>query len=147
MDIIEKDDFDEADADGLIPESESPAGQKLMSQEEVDKVLKKMDQPVESLKEMAAKIKIFLDSRMKDEYEGKGYLSDYTRRWVVVYNDLMDRIEKALHGEKSVHLHLGKITHAHISGLMRKYKNVTPKKEQPSGGSDSGDEETDGTEV
>ena len=40
----------------------------------------------------------------------KGYLSDHTRRWVESYNKILDKIQAAIYGDKSVNLHLHKVS-------------------------------------
>jgi len=128
MDMIGKDDLDKVelkDDEGLTP-AESP----IMREEELKAIITKLEQPVEIQKDLAARLKLFLDRRMKEEMQKKGFLSDFTRRWVSEYNDLLDRIHKNLYGEKSINLHIGKVTHAHIASLMRDFKDVPADKEK-----------------
>ena len=91
----------------------------LFEDKELVELEKALDQPINSQKNMAARLKIFLDRRIEEEIKNKGILSDHTRRWVETYNALLNNLHKNLHGEKSVNLHLGKISHAHIGSMMR----------------------------
>ena len=91
-----------------------------ISDEEFERMLKTMENPVDSLREMAVKIKIFLDKRIKAEMNSEqGILTDHTRRWVESYEKILEKIQKALHGDKSVNLHVHKISHKHIGAKMR----------------------------
>lgn len=126
MDIIGKDDFDDAEKLPL-PEPEKPTaapGQKEITDEEFQALLIKMKNPVEAQKELAVQIKTFLDHQMKKEMSEKGYLSDFTRRWVSQYNDLLEKIQKSLYGDKSVNLHLVKVSHSDIAQKVRKYRDI-----------------------
>jgi hypothetical protein len=127
MEIVGKDELDKVDLSE--EDTKTPAEMPLMKESEVKAIVAKLDQPVEIQKDLAARLKLFLDKRMQEEMTKKGYLSDFTRRWVSEYNDLLDRIHKNLFGDKSVHLHLGKVTHAHIASLMRDYRDVPQSKE------------------
>ena len=51
--------------------------------------------------------------------EKNGYLSDHTRRWVESYNKILEKIQTALHGDKSVILNLHKVSHSDISEKIR----------------------------
>lgn len=95
----------------LIDESIGP--------EEFEKLLAELENPVNAQKQMAVKIKYFLDMRMEKEMNEKGVLSDHTRRWFESYTGLIDKIQKALYGEKSVNLHIHKVTPSQIAARMR----------------------------
>lgn len=84
-----------------------------------EELLKEMDNPLKMQKMMAVKLKAFLDSRMADELESKGYLGDLTKRWVSEYTSLLEKIQKAMFGDKSVNLHLHKISHSDIATKIR----------------------------
>ena len=127
MDMIKKEDLDSVDLTN--EEGLGPADTPIMTKDDIKAVVKKMDQPVELQKDLAARLKLFLDKRIREEMKNKGYLSDFTRRWVKEYNDLLDRIHRNLYGDKSVHLHLGKVTHAHIASAMREYEDIPARKE------------------
>lgn len=127
MEIIDKDKFNEASSVEL-PE-DNPVNVPLLSESEVNIIIKKLEQPVDLQKELAAKLKLYIDSRMNKELSEKGYLSDFVRRWISEYNELLDRIQKNLYGDKSVSIHLHKVSHSNISSMMRKYKNEKASKE------------------
>lgn len=120
MDIIKKEEFDEVEP-GKLPEM-NPSGKKLSDQEFED-MLETMKNPVDSQKALAVQIKFFLDNRVKEEMASKGILSDHTRRWVETYNNILEKIQKALYGDKSVNLHLHKVTHSHIAAKIRGAKD------------------------
>jgi len=115
MDIINKKDFDAVQVKDLPIISEGFN----VTDEELESLIAVMDTPIEAMKVLAAQIKVFLDKRIMEEIKTKGILSDHTRRWVETYNDSLDRIQKAIYGEKSVNLHLHKITHSQIAAKIR----------------------------
>lgn len=116
MDEISQKEFDKAAA--LHPEKIKDAVKEL-TEGEFAKLLEEMQNPVEAQQKLAVQIKTFLDNRIKEEMSGKGFLSDHTRRWVESYNNILEKIQKALHGDKSVNLHLHKVTHSQIATKMR----------------------------
>lgn len=124
MDKIEQNDLDNAPS---LPKELTKPVMVELTKEEFEKSLKQLDNPVELQKDLAVKLKHFLDAQIKKETEQSGMLSDYTRRWIKDYNDILDKIQKSLHGDKHVYEHFGKVTHAHIAAKMRKLKNITPK--------------------
>ena len=115
--------FDELEAAKALPAVVAREGFKL-DETRLKEIEKSLEFPIQKQQELAAMIKMFLDKSMKEELESKGYLSDYTRRWVKVYNELLDSIQKGLYGDKSVSLHLHKVTHAHIASKIKKYSSV-----------------------
>ena len=117
MDEISQKEFDKAAA--LHPEKIEDATKEL-TESEFAKLLEEMQNPVLAQQHLAVKIKAFLDKRIKEEMESKKFLSDHTRRWVESYNNILEKIQKALHGDKSVNLHLHKVTHSQIATEMRK---------------------------
>lgn len=88
-------------------------------------LLKEMDNPIKMQKEMAVKLKAFLDVRMEEEIRTKGYLGDLTKRWVSEYTSLLEKIQKAMFGDKSVNLHLHKISHSDIATKIREVRDGT----------------------
>ena len=107
----------------LLPEKREDE-RKVVTDEEFKQMLMAMENPVDAQKELAVQIKIFLDKRIAKEYKEKGILSDYTRRWVESYNNILEKIQRALHGDKSVNLHLHKVTHSQVALKMREMKKA-----------------------
>ena len=68
---------------------------------------------------MAVKVKLFLDERIKNEMEKKGVLGDNTRKWIETYTSLLEKLQRAIHGDKSLNLHVHQITHGEIAAKMR----------------------------
>ncbi len=116
MDEISQKEFDRAKA--LHPEKIKDDF-KGITENEFAKLLEEMQNPVQAQQHLAVKIKSFLDKRINDEMKDKGYLSDHTRRWVESYNNILEKIQKALHGDKSVNLHLHKVSHSDISAKIK----------------------------
>ena len=117
MDEISQKQFDEAKA--LAPEPVDEENKEL-TESEFQKMLDEMQNPVQAQQRVAVQIKTFLDKRIKEEMNGpKKVLSDHTRRWIETYNNILEKIQKALHGDKSVNLHLHKVSHSEIAAKMR----------------------------
>jgi len=116
MELMDSERFKEADKMKPTPKDSSLI---TLSEDDFDRMLKAMGNPVEAQKEVAVKIKAFLDHRMSQELSEKGFLSDHTRRWVRDYNVILENIQKALFGDKSVNLHLHKVTHSQIAAKIR----------------------------
>lgn len=116
MDEISQKEFDKASA--LHPEKLEDDNHEL-TESEFARLLGEMQNPVQAQQHLAVKIKSFLDKRITDEMKDKGFLSDHTRRWVESYNNILEKIQKALHGDKSVNLHLHKVSHSDISTKIR----------------------------
>ena len=117
MEIISKDKFEEAAK--LAPILNKDAQINIPKPEEIEKMLKEMNNPVNFQKELAVKVKIALDHQIKLEMEKKGVLSDHTRRWIETYNKILEKIQSALHGDKSVNLHIHKVSHGDIAARIR----------------------------
>ena len=118
MDEISQEEFNKAAAisPGRIEKKDEF---KELTESEFAKLLDEMQNPVLAQQNLAVKIKRFLDQRIKDEMKNRGFLSDHTRRWVESYNNILEKIQKALHGDKSVSLHLHKVSHSDISTKIR----------------------------
>ena len=95
-----------------------------LNKSEISKEIEKFGQPIELQKELAIQIKNFLDIQIERELSEKGFLSDATRRWVSELKDILDKIQKAMYGDKSVNLHLlHKVSHSQIAMKIRKARN------------------------
>ena len=93
--------------------------EKEITDEDFSNLLKEMQNPVNAQKEIAVNIKLFLDKRIKDELDKNGVLGDNTRKWVETYTSILDKLQKALHGDKTLNLHVHQITHGEIAAKMR----------------------------
>jgi len=120
MDEISQAQFDKAKELGpeRIDDKEKP-----LTEGEFNKLLVEMQNPVQAQQRLAVQIKSFLDKRIEKEMKEKGFLTDHTRRWVESYNNILEKIQKALHGDKSVTLNLHKVTHSQIATKMREAMN------------------------
>lgn len=117
MEIIGREKFEEAK--NMAPTLRKESKPVQYSKSQMEEMMSDMENPVKFQKELAVKIKVSLDHQMKIELETKGLLSDHTRRWVESYNKILDRIQVAIHGDKSVNLHLHKVSHSDISNKIR----------------------------
>jgi len=119
MSDISRDEFEKAMK--IAPERKNE--DKEISTEDLDQMLKDMDNPVKSQKEIAVKIKLFLHKRIEDEMDKNGVLGDNTRRWIETYTGLLEKLQRAIHGDKSLNLHVHQITHGEIAAKMRESKD------------------------
>ena len=103
----------------LLPTEKEKESINSVTEEEFKQMLEDMNNPVMAQKHLAVQIKIFLDRRIKEEYSEKGVLGDNTRRWVESYNNILEKIQRAIHADKSVNLHLHKVTHGQVALKMR----------------------------
>ena len=75
IEVLGKEQFDNAN-EGIIPvDKETPTVTPILNIEEVEAIVNKLDQPIQFQKELAAKLKIFLDKRMEDDMQKKGFLN------------------------------------------------------------------------
>lgn len=119
MEIIKKKKFEKTEMP-IVEKTPHGSYFKELDESEFKKLLDGMKSPVEAQKQLAVHIKHYLDSRMKKEIDEKGHLSDHTKRWCDLYSNVLDKIQKALYGDKSVNLNLDyKVTHGQIAAKMR----------------------------
>ena len=91
-----------------------------LSETEFKKLIDDMQNPVEAQKRLAVQIKHYLEQRMKKEMREKEHLSDHTKRWCDLYSNVLEKIQKALYGDKSVRLNINtKVSHSQIAAKMR----------------------------
>jgi hypothetical protein len=127
MEEISREDFEKAME---IAPKRIKTEEEEITEEKFQEMLKDMQNPVNSQKEIAVKIKIFLDKRIKDEMDKNGVLGDNTRRWIETYTTLLEKLQRAIHGDKSLNLHVHKITHGEIAAKIREYTIVGEKKKK-----------------
>ena len=128
MDEISKKQFNEAEA--IAPKKIGEEENEL-TESQFEKMLEEMQNPVQAQQRIAVQIKNFLDNRIKAEMRGnKKVLSDHTRRWIETYNNILEKIQKALHGDKSVNLHFHKVSHSEIAAKMRESVIIIGEKEK-----------------
>jgi hypothetical protein len=120
MEIITKEKFEEAAQLKPVLNVDATAGE--MTEEKFEQLMKDMQNPVNFQKEIAVKIKYSLDLQIKLDLEKQGVLSDHTRRWVETYNKILEKIQSAIHGDKSVNLHIHKVSHGDIAARLRELK-------------------------
>lgn len=63
------------------------------------------EDPTKKIIQITTQVEVFLKHNIKKEITEKGKLSDYTRRWIELYNNMVDNIHKQKHGVKSTHIH------------------------------------------
>jgi len=136
MEIIKKDEFDKAEE---LPEPK-PDSLGLISGDKFKEMMEQFKNPVDFQREIAARIKSFLDVQIQRDLEKFKFLSDLTRRWVRQFNDMCDSIQKAYHGDKSVNLHLHKVvSHGQVAAKIRRSKEENEVKTRSGGESNARD--------
>ncbi|KKM99104.1 hypothetical protein LCGC14_1151180 [marine sediment metagenome] len=118
MEQISEEDFEKVDN---LPKKKKKKKMEviMITESHFKTLLAKMENPVLAQQELAVQIKSFLDQKIKVEMEDKGTLSDSTRRWVDTYNNILEKIQKAVYGDKSVNLHIHKVSHSDIAAKIR----------------------------
>jgi len=119
MEIIKEEDFKEEPDKPLPKELEQAKESNLFTKKDIDALTKGLDNPVAYQQERAAKLKLYIDKRMEEELEEFKYVSDFTRKFIVLYHDMLDKIQKSLYGEKSVNINLTKVTMADVGAMLR----------------------------
>ena len=125
MKEISQEEVDKAMA--IAPERKE---EKEITVEDFEQLLTDMQNPVNAQKEIAVKVKLFLDKRIKDEMDKNGILGDNTRKWIETYTALLEKLQRAIHGDESLNLHVHEITHGEIAAKMREYVIVGEKKKK-----------------
>jgi len=134
IDKISKAEFDKVPVTAVV-RSETPT--LVLNEAEMKALLDKLDKPLDEQKILAAKVKIFIDARMQLEMERTGIISDFMRRWIECYNDLLDRIHKNSFGEKTLNFHLHKIiTPTDIGRFIRECKTTLEEENSKEANSD-----------
>lgn len=117
METISKKEFEAAK--DMAPTLKEEAKIKMLDPKEMEELLTQMESPLTFQKELAVKVKIALDHQIAYEMKEKGFLSSHTRGWVETYNKILKELQSGLYGDKSVNLHLHKVTHGDISNKIR----------------------------
>ncbi len=125
MDIIDTDMLANTDDSPITPAvSNNHQDNFEITQEQLKELMRKMDSPIELMKEIAVKIKIFLDKQIESDLMERGRLSGDTRRWAKDYTELLGRIQQGLFGDKTINLHLhDTISHTQLAAKLRKYRD------------------------
>lgn len=120
MDIIDEKEFNKTEIVPSVVKKSPEETWNTITDDQFEVMLDDMKNPVDAQRRLAVQVKAFLDTRIDAEMESKGILSDHTRRWVETYTNLLEKIQKALYGEKSVNLNLkAKISHSQVASLIR----------------------------
>jgi hypothetical protein len=117
MEEISRKDFEAAK--DMVPTMKETAKIQELTQEKFEEMMTELQNPVKFQKEMAIKIKVFLDHQIEKEMREKSVLSEGTRRWIDIYYKALDKIQSAIHGDKSVNIHLHKVSHSDVSTKIR----------------------------
>lgn len=75
--------------------------------------------PVEMQREMAVRLRRYIDDRMHKDILESGKLSSQTRTFIELYNEICDRVHRNTFGDKAAVLHLHKVSHGQIASMVR----------------------------
>ncbi len=92
---------------------------KELTDDEIDYLVTTMNDPLRLMRELAVKIKLSLDNQMNLDMRNEGAYGPKTRAWTETYHKLLEGLQKALHGTKSVSLNLHKVSHSVIAAKIR----------------------------
>jgi hypothetical protein len=112
MELIKKDDFEK------VASAQESEEEKEVKEDNFEKMLQEMENPVLEQKKLAIKLRKFLNQRIEGEML-KGNLTENTRKWVDSYNGILEKIQKSLHGDKSVNLQIHAVSHSDIAQKIR----------------------------
>lgn len=71
------------------------------NEEEWNKLLKEMDKPAEMQKELATKMKIFVDEQIERDIKDYNKITESTRKFIQDYSNLLSALNKNLYGDKT----------------------------------------------
>lgn len=118
MDLIDEKKF--KDAEKLKPIKKANINyRRKISEAEFKAMMDELQNPLKAQKELAVKVKIFLDERVIEEMERKGTLSDSTRRWMESFNSMLEKLQRSISGDKTANTNLSKISHQDIANKIR----------------------------
>lgn len=75
--------------------------------------------PTDHQKDLAVKLKRYLDYAMAREIAATGKLSLETRQWASLYTDLTGNLHRSLNGEKTLNLHVHRIDPRGLAAAIR----------------------------
>lgn len=122
LQIIDRDQLKQAEKlpkPYVPPNAMELAHRQMANEEEVAKVVQALNAPLELQKELAAKVKFYLDAKIRLEMSELQGITNNTKSWMRFYNEMLTDINKAINGDRHVNLNVNAITHADISALMR----------------------------
>ena len=119
MEIIKKEEFREV-KNKLTPEDKekSSVDFKNITATDLKRMVGALRNPVESQKELAARVGFYLQNKMDRELNKNGILSSNTLAWIKTYNEMLDKLHKNIYGDKSTSLKVV-VSHSDISNRIR----------------------------
>jgi len=97
-----------------------------ISAQELREIEDKALRPFELQKSLVAKLAAYVDFLVAKELREKGFLSDYARRYIELYNTILQNLHKELYGEKQVISGDVKVTHSAIMSEVRRFSRRDP---------------------
>jgi hypothetical protein len=128
MKEISKSDFDNV---SILPKSELSNGVVEafdavvgISPAELEELERQASVPSNLQKSLVAKLGAYVDFMFKKDLKEKGYITDYTRKFIELYNSILSVLHKELYGEKQVNVGTLKVTHSMIMSEVRKSSKI-----------------------
>lgn len=128
MDEVTQDDFSKSKIDDDFSKKFPDLDFDIQDEEAFEQKLKEFNDPLKLLKRMALRINIFLEHRIDLEIKENGFLSDFTRRWMKDYAEILERIEKHKYGSKKSVGNTDAVSHSNIATKIRKHAKQEEKR-------------------
>lgn len=92
--------------------------------EEIAELEKEAQMPVKLQTKLIAKLAKYVDYMIEKDLREKKMISDYTRRFIELYNSVLGNVHKELYGEKQITIGSVKVTHSMIMQEIRKSAKI-----------------------
>lgn len=71
------------------------------NEDEWNKLLKEMETPLNAQRELATKMKIFVDEQIEADIKGYNKITESTRKFIQDYNNMLSNLHKNTFGDKT----------------------------------------------
>jgi hypothetical protein len=95
-----------------------------VSNEELLELERMASNPSLLQKSLVAKLCVYVDFCFAKDLREKGFVTDYTRKFIELYNSILSVLHKELYGEKQVNVGTLLVTHSMIMNEVRKSSRV-----------------------
>jgi hypothetical protein len=95
-----------------------------LSRDELLELEEKASMPVNLQRALIAKLSAYIDFCMAKDLREKGFITDYSRRFIELYNTILQNTHKELYGEKQITMGHVRVTHSAVMQKVREFSNV-----------------------
>jgi len=126
--IISREDLENAEKNDFadyVPTEKTFRIYKAIEANDLEEAMEKFDNPIMIQKELAAKMKVFVDRQINTEMITTGRLSNLTRMWIKDVLEVSKDLQIQMHGTKNlnVNVDINNINHSQIANKLRAIKN------------------------